>query len=148
MDYVSLEDKLLESARKTYPELPSEILIKLYENLRSIDWLNLFQSPKRNIPALRDLITETPELEEIISTLTTGMVLRHNEFRKGAPEHSKLMDVIVRSLEWRCKTTLFKDVALDEVSLDEEETIDILTRSPDLVVMYILSNGNFLHIGS
>lgn len=147
MSYAELERKLLESATISCPDIDKSILVELYSTLRSIDWFNLFQNTSRNISALNDLITSKSELREIISAITTGMVLRNSDFRNGSPEFEELLAVIIQSLEWKCTTLFLKDPDLDNVQLDVELIKDTFRLSPDLLTMYIMSNMNFLSAG-
>lgn len=144
MNYVELEERLLKTLSDNHSQVDSETALELYRVVNSIDWVNLFQNPARSIEGLRNHLEERPAVSEIIQGLTTGMVLRYEAFQVNTSDHPDLLSVIIKSLEWRTSTDLLKDTVIDNIVLDVEEIDRILSSSPDLVIMYMLSNVNFL----
>lgn len=144
MNYVELERKLQDSIRNNYPEIEDRVLLEVYRISRSIDWVNLFQNPGRSIPSLRDHLVGSEEVPVLIANLATMMVLHHVEFRKGTPENNALLDVIVQSILWRTGTKLLGDEYNDDSNIEKSELLEIFSNSPDLIVMYMLSQVNFI----
>lgn len=144
MNYVELEERLLDSINRTYSELDDESSLDLYRLTRSIDWVNVCFNPERAMESIRKSIPD--DLKTILNKMTTGAILRLPEFRSGTASNIDLIDSIVNSITWRAETKLGILEELDTVKFDENEIHSLFSNSPDLLLLYILSNNSFIKL--
>ena len=144
MNYVELEERLLDSINRTYSKLDDESTLDLYRLTRSIDWVNVCFNPERAMESIRKSIPD--DLKAILNKMTSGAILRLPEFRSDTTSNIDLIDFIVYSITWRAGTKFGILEELDTVKFDENEIISLFSNSPDLLLLYILSNNSFIKL--
>lgn len=144
MNYVELEERLLNSINRTYGQMDEETTLDLYRLTRTIDWVNVCFSPERSIRSIRQSMSD--DLKDVLNKITTGAILRLPEFDSSNKANWDLVESVVRSIIWRAETRFGMLEELDSVNFDEEEITDTFTKSPDLLLLYVLSNNTFIKV--
>lgn len=138
MTYIDAEAKLKSSMRESFGVQPSETIIDLFTLTRSIDWVITFTNYERSLGDIAEALPK-PTIG-FLNRLVTGLVARYEEFRTDTNANLALCSAIYESIEWSVRTQ-FKTVDGSEYAkLDETLVTGLLATSPNLIVLFMLSN--------
>ena len=138
MNFVESERNLKYSLRMSFTDIPKEVLLDLFSSSRSIDWPATFSNPERSLEEISSSLGSL--VNKVLSRITTGVVCRFLEFRPNTNENEKLITCIYESVSWAASTRFKSSKEQDYLKLDEDKVCDLLSSSPNLVVLYMLSN--------
>lgn len=138
MSYLEFEQHLKNGIRESFFGLDDELTIEIFNVTRTIDWPAVFSNPDRTLKELGSTLSDT--IKDFITRLTVGLVARYPEFRKDTIDNLKLIECIIASVSWISDGS-FKFSTNDEyMKVDDIVISDILANSPNLIVLYMLSN--------
>lgn len=122
----------------TYGDVPENTFGNLFVSSRSIDWVATFSNPSRALEEIANSLSKTNL--EFLDRITAGLVARYPEFRTDTNENLALISQIYASINWKSKTKFKSSKALEYSDINQSEVDDILANSPNLIVLYMISN--------
>lgn len=132
MNYVNIEQRLVESIYITYDDNVSDTLLSIWNLTRKTDWVVLLTDHKKNV---KDLFKRIGTDERAVLTrLTSAIMLRVPEILDD-----RFIDLLCESIRWSIRSLSNIEEYNQNLSIDPETAFG---ESPDLVVMYMLSNIN------
>lgn len=130
MNYVDIEQRLLDSIFNTYDEQIEEPLFNLWRVSRNIDWVILLTDIKKNVTALmRTLGTDE---RSALNRITSAAVLRIPELM----DH-EVINLITQSICWQLESASNIDPLNQNLDIMPNNLFD---EAPDMVILYMLSN--------
>lgn len=132
MNYVDIERRLIESIHNTYDDQIEGALLNIWSVSRKIDWLVLMTDHRRNLSNLFQMIGTNDN--EILDRIVTASVLRIPELCG-----CELLESICESINWKVISKSNDDPINQNLEL---QPMNVFSESPDLVVLYMLSNMN------
>lgn len=132
MNYVSIEQRLVESIYITYDDNVSDTLLSMWNLARKTDWVVLMTDYRKNV---RDMFKRIGTDESLVLTrLTAAIMLRVPEILDP-----KFIDLLGESIRWSIGSLSNLEDYNQNLGIDPESAF---AESPDLVVLYMLSNLN------
>lgn len=130
MNYVDIEQRLLDSIFNTYDEQVEEPLFNLWRVSRNVDWVILLTDIKKNVTALmRTLGTDE---RSALNRITSAAVLRIPELL----DH-EVINLITQSICWQLESASNIDPLNQNLDIMPNNLFD---EAPDMVILYMLSN--------
>lgn len=130
MNYVDIEQRLIDSIFNTYDEQVEEPLFNLWRVSRNVDWVILLTDIKKNVAALmRTLGTDE---RSALNRITSAAVLRIPELL----DH-EVINLITQSICWQLESASNIDPLNQNLDIIPSNLFD---DAPDMVILYMLSN--------
>lgn len=130
MNYVDIEQRLLDSIFNTYDEQVEEPLFNLWRVSRNVDWVILLTDIKKNVAAL--MKTLGTDERSALNRITSAAVLRIPELL----DH-QVINLITQSICWQLESASNIDPLNQNLDIIPSNLFD---EAPDMVILYMLSN--------
>lgn len=136
MNYVELEEQLINSVQFTYGGLENDVKLELFTLTRSIDWPIVLSDPNVILRRLGAAMGE--DMAGLVAKITTGAVARCPALRPHDPDNDELIAIVIDAVAWHSTTKLGENEA-NYITLDKEHLTSVLRDSPDVLVLFMLS---------
>ena len=130
MNYVDIEQRLIDSIFNTYDEQVEEPLFNIWRVSRNVDWVILLTDIKKNVAELMKAMGTDERLA--LARITSAAVLRIPELTEHA-----LINQITSSICWKLDSPSNTDLLNQNLVVLPNNLFD---DAPDMVILYMLSN--------
>ena len=132
MNYVNIEQRLIESIYSTYDDTIEDTLRVLWNISRKIDWIVMASDYVKNTKSLFNTIGSTDQ--DVLSRIVTAAVLRIPEISS-----TEFNDLLANAVNWNLNSLSNLGTISEQLVINPK---DMFADSPDLKILFMFSNVN------